>query len=165
MFDKKRLNRLYRYGLALTNDESLSYDLLQDALEGLLKLSEHRNPENGDAWLRSCMRNRYIDQLRHDKRFPSESIDTDLQQPVSLTWPDPAELLIDQDQIQYLLDQLQPLERELLHLWAYEEYTAQEIADLQQTPRGTILSRIHRLRARLARLTSVDSKAEEGRRP
>jgi len=165
MIEKQRLNRLYRYGLALTNDESLSYDLLQDALEAMLKLPGRQKPENGDAWLRTCMRNRYIDQLRHDKRFPSESIDTELQELVSLAWPDPADLLVCQDQVQRLLDQLEPLERELLYLWACEEYTAQEIADLQQAPRGTILSRIHRLRARIARLTAVNSEAEGGNRP
>jgi RNA polymerase sigma-70 factor (ECF subfamily) len=166
MFDEQRLNRLYRYGLALTNNESLSYDLLQDALESLLKLPERRKPENGDAWLRTCMRNRYVDQLRHDKRFPSDSIDDmETQEPLSMTWPDPAELLINQNQVQQILDQLQPQERELLYLWACEEYTAQEIADLQSAPRGTILSRIHRLRARIARLTAPDTEAEGGGRP
>lgn len=165
MFDEQGLNRLYHYGLALTNDESLSYDLLQDALESLLQLPGNRQPEHSDAYVRTCMRNRYIDQLRHEKRFPSEPIDWDIQESVSMTWPDPAEQLIDQDQVQSLLDQLQPLDRELLYLWAFEEYTAQEIADLQQAPRGTILSRIHRLRARITRLTVVDTEAEGGSRP
>lgn len=155
MFDEPALNSLYRYGLALTNDESLSYDLLQDALERYLKLPSSRRPENGGlAYLRTSMRNRYIDQLRHQQRFPSEPINTEDEMPVSLALPDPAELLIDLHALQALLERLQPLERELLHLWAYEEYTAQEIADLLATPRGTILARIHRLRKKIARLIS-----------
>jgi RNA polymerase sigma-70 factor (ECF subfamily) len=43
-----------------------------------------------------------------------------------------------------------PEERELLYLWAVEEYTMKEISELTGIPRGTLLSRIHRIRKKVA---------------
>ena len=40
-------------------------------------------------------------------------------------------------------------ERELLYLFAIEGYTVQEIADDLGMKKGTLLSKIHRLKARL----------------
>ena len=40
-------------------------------------------------------------------------------------------------------------DREILYLWAVEEYSAAEIGHVLDVPRNTILSRVHRLRARL----------------
>ena len=43
----------------------------------------------------------------------------------------------------------------MLYLWAVEEYTVDEIALLTETPRGTLLSRLHRLKKRVAGRTDV----------
>jgi len=42
-----------------------------------------------------------------------------------------------------------PSPRELLYLWAVEEYTSKELADLFNVPPGTILSRLHRLKIKI----------------
>ncbi len=153
MFSEAQLNNLYRYGLSLTNEESLSYDLLQDALEKYLKMDVATRPTEGtEYFLRTIMRNRFIDQLRHRRRYPTKAWDEGDDNPISLTLPDPEDLLIDQQMLEFILARLDPLERELLYLWAYEELTAQEIATQLDTPRGTILSRIHRLRKKIAQL-------------
>jgi len=44
---------------------------------------------------------------------------------------------------------LNPVEREILHLWAVEGMTTAQIAEQLDTPRGTVLSRIYRMRQRL----------------
>ena len=44
---------------------------------------------------------------------------------------------------------LRPEERETMYLAVVEEYTAQEIADMTNRPRGTILSLMHRTRKKL----------------
>ena len=151
MFTKAQLNNLYRYGVSLTNDESLSYDLLQDALERYLKMDVTTRPTEGaEYFLRTSIRNRFIDQLRYRKRYPTQTWDEGDENPVPLTLPDPEGLLIDQQMLEFILARLDPLERELLHLWAYEELTAQEIATQLDAPRGTILSRIHRLKKKVA---------------
>ena len=44
---------------------------------------------------------------------------------------------------------MQPEERELLFLWAVEEYTIEEIAHMKQVPKGTLQSKLHRLKKRI----------------
>lgn len=59
------------------------------------------------------------------------------------------EIYIQQDQIKHLLNELDDEERELMFLWAVEEYSVQEVANMQGKPKGTLLSKIHRLKQRL----------------
>ncbi|MEA3410825.1 MAG: RNA polymerase sigma factor [Pseudomonadota bacterium] len=163
MFSDAQLNGLYRYGISLTNDETLAYDLLQDAIECYLKMDPARRPVDGAGfYLRRVMRNRYIDQLRKEKRYPHESLEDGGDSLVSMAMPDPGELVIDRQMIESILARLDPLERELLHLWAYEEMTAREIATQLDSPRGTILSRIHRLKKKIARFDLGGDGIREG---
>ncbi|MGK0290726.1 MAG: RNA polymerase sigma-70 factor (ECF subfamily), partial [bacterium] len=53
------------------------------------------------------------------------------------------------EEVEILLDQASPAERELLYLSAVEEYSIQEIAEITQTPKGTLLSRLHRLKNKI----------------
>lgn len=156
MFTQEQLNKLYRYALSLTGNESLSYDLLQDALVKHLDNPQIRE-DKAEFYLRTCIRNRYIDQLRHEQRFPKDSLEPNDESLVSMHMPDPGAILMHREHLTLLLEQLNPLERELLHLWAYEEMTAQEIADQLDSPRGTILSRIHRLKKKLTQFNSGDT--------
>ena len=57
--------------------------------------------------------------------------------------------MIDQQHIAIILKELAPKERELLFLWAVEGNTVQELADRTNTSRGTLLSRLSRLKKRL----------------
>ncbi|MGS0726342.1 sigma-70 family RNA polymerase sigma factor, partial [Shewanella sp. 0m-11] len=52
--------------------------------------------------------------------------------------------------IEYLFEQLNSAEREVLYLWALEGYSAAEIAEDLGQPRGTILSRLHRIKLKSA---------------
>ena len=56
---------------------------------------------------------------------------------------------------------LEPLERELLFFWAVEGCTAQEIADRTDSPRGTVLSRIHRLRQKILSQQAQDKLKDD----
>jgi RNA polymerase sigma-70 factor (ECF subfamily) len=59
------------------------------------------------------------------------------------------DLLINQQQVQHLITVLNSEENEMLYLWAVEEYTVDEIAKIYQKPKGTVLSRLHRLKKRI----------------
>jgi RNA polymerase sigma-70 factor (ECF subfamily) len=61
------------------------------------------------------------------------------------------DIVIAEYEVEAIMAILEPLERELLYFWAVEGYTAQEIADWTDSPRGTVLSRIHRLRQKILR--------------
>jgi RNA polymerase sigma factor (sigma-70 family) len=153
VFSDAQLNALYRYGLSLTNDETLSYDLLREALEAYLKLDAEQRPVDGaEVHLRMAMRNRYLDQLRKEKRYPLESVEDGGDRLISMAMPDPGVLAIERKMLEPILNRLNPMERELLHLWAYEEFTAREIGRQLDAPPGTILSRIHQLERKITQL-------------
>jgi len=147
MYSNEQLQQLFRYGCALTTDEQQAQDLLQDAIESCL-----RQPPNKQAALmsytRTIMRNRFIDGARHQQRFPQDTID-DEQITLDMDVRMLEDIVIDENELDSLWTLLEPLEREILFLWAVEEYSTAEIAIQLDMPRGTILSRLHRLRKRL----------------
>jgi RNA polymerase sigma-70 factor (ECF subfamily) len=162
MLDRPALQRLFRYGCSLAHDEDAAYDLLQDALE----ISLRKAPDNSDAAIRyvqSIMRNRFIDQYRRDQRHPTVHLDDSDNQPVCIDPRVMEDIIIAEDEVESIMDALEPLERELLFFWAVEGYTAQEIADRTDSPRGTVLSRIHRLRQKILKQgQSTDDGAAGG---
>ena len=149
MLDRPALQRLFRYGYSLTRNEDAACDLLQDALE----ISLRKSPDNSNAvvsYVQRIMRNRFIDQYRREHRHPTVSLDDD-NQPVSIDPQVLEDIVIAEHEVEAIMAMLEPLERELLYFWAVEGYTAQEIADRTDSPRGTVLSRIHRLRQKILR--------------
>ena len=142
------LNKLYRYGLALTHDADAAADLLQDTVERALRSS----PVSAAArlvYLRTAMRNRFIDNYRRQQRVAFESLDDHSDEPVSIDPRSLEDLVVDQLEVEQLLTVLNPLERETLFLWAVEGYTAAEIAEFSGASRSTVLSRIQRLRLKV----------------
>lgn len=151
VFDQAALNRMYRYCCALTGDDASAYDLLQDGLERYLRRGASRgHPDQPEAMLRRILRNRFIDLRRVDRGGRHDCLDDQHEHQLSLGFHGLDDMLILRQDLERLWARLAPLERELLHLWAVDGYTAQEVADLLGEPRGTVLSRIHRLRRRLA---------------
>ncbi|MEN8207017.1 MAG: RNA polymerase sigma factor [Pseudomonadota bacterium] len=162
MLDQSALQRLFRYGFSLTHDEDAAYDLLQDAIETSLR----KAPVNAAAamsYVQSIMRNRFIDQYRRDHRHPTVSFDDNDNQPINIDPRVLEDIVIAEHEVEAIMATLEPLERELLFFWAVEGYTAQEIARHTDCPRGTVLSRIHRLRQKILRHhASTDAGMEGG---
>ncbi|UCD68742.1 MAG: sigma-70 family RNA polymerase sigma factor [Betaproteobacteria bacterium] len=158
MLDRGRLQRLYRYGYSLTRDEHSAYDLLQDAVEAALRKSPH-DPQAMLRYVRTIMRNRFIDEYRREQRHPTLSLDEQDDCPVDIDPRVLEEVVIAQHDLDVAIAVLGPMERELLFLWAVEGYTAQELADQTGVPRGTVLARLHRLRSKIVRHVGSDVRA------
>ena len=159
MLDEAQLQQLFRYGYALTRDRDAAHDLLQDAVEiGLRKAP--RNATAAMRYLQRIMRNRFIDQYRHNHRYPTVSLDEDA--PVSIDTRVLEDIVIAELEIDNIMAMLDPLERELLYYWAVEGCTAREIAERTDSPRGTVLSRIHRVRQKILRARKVRGDSIEG---
>jgi len=161
MFNKEELNKLYHYALSLTAQEDIAYDLLQGALERYLK----KAPQSIDkplAYIKTIIRNLFFDLERHKKVVPMISIESD-----EVAHIEPFEdssmddLLVNQQMVQQLTALLSSEENELLYLWAVEEYTAAEIAKIFQQPRGTVLSKLHRLKTRIRNHAQFDAMLAE----
>ena len=165
MLDRNMLQRLYRYGYSLTGDEHRAYDLLQDAIELALRKSP-RDREALLCYVRTIMRNRFIDDYRRERRHPTLSLDEQDDRAVDIDPRVLEEVVIAQHDLDVVIAVLDPMERELLFLWALEGYTAQELADQTGAPRGTVLARLHRLRTKILRHVGSDLRAvgQGGRR-
>lgn len=148
LFDRPALNRLYRYAYTLCGDEAPAYDLLQDTVERCLRQppGEMTCPE---AYARRVMRNRFIDICRRAHSAPDQpSIDGETEM-LAIDTHCLESLVVAEDLVSRAWGLMDPFEREILYLWAVDGLTAAEIAVQLQTRRGTVLSRIHRLRQRL----------------
>ena len=141
------LNRLYRYAFALTHEEERAYDLLHSAVEKVLEVD--MEVHNIMAYLRRTIRNIFFDEWRRDQRHPTE-LKEDLSDVVDLS-TDIETLTIQRDVLIRLLKEVSSEDREVLFLWAIEGLTFQEISDELGVSRGTLLSRVSRLRSRMVR--------------
>ena len=148
-FSKDLLNDLYRYALSLCQYSDQAYDLVQSSCEKVLK----QGIEQGaiKPYMMTCIRNEYFDQFRRfklslvvDEKLQDELVvnEQQLLQQLDAT-------MIDKQHVSLVLENLSIDERELLYLWAIEGFSMQEIAIQTKTPRGTLLSRLSRLKKRL----------------
>lgn len=146
VLDRENLQKLYRYAYALTANEADAYDLLQSAVETSLK-----NPPDSVnktlSYIRMIIKNRFIDNYRHRKLFPQEDLDD--HSPVSLNESSLEDVVIASHDLERIWKTLDSLDREILFYWAVEGYSMSDISKKLELSRGTLLSRIHRLRKRL----------------
>lgn len=141
------LNAGYRYAQALSGSSADAQDLVHDAW---LRTVDKHGPTPDKALLFRVVRNLHIDRFRHRTRFPSEPLDESQRASPA---PAPDESVVDfHDRVLAAgLAELREVEREALFLSVIEGYTAAEIAGLTHSTRGTVLSLIHRSKAKLRR--------------
>ena len=146
VLDRENLQKLHRYAYSLTANEADAYDLLQSAIE--TSLNRPADSENKTiAYIRMIMKNRFIDEYRHKQTFPLEDIDN--HSPVSIDASSLEDVVIASHDLASLWKTLESVDREVLFYWAVEGFSMREIADKLEISRGTLLSRMHRLRKRL----------------
>ena len=146
------LDRGYRYALALTHDPSRADDLVQDAALAILS----RDAPRSVGYLFTTIRNRFIDQYRRSQRVKMQELPSDDTPPTLMLLDEPDEE-VDPEKLLEALGTLRPVEREVMFLAYVEDYTAEEIANLMVSPRGTILSLMHRARKKMLALLSEET--------
>lgn len=134
-------NRLYRAALAILGDPQEAEDAVQDAFVKFLEKApaDLRSPS---AWLMRVLVNGCKSRLRLAWRQVVELPDT-------LPAPSPEE----KEELEELWS-LPPEERAAIHLFYYEGYSTDEIAQMTDVAPGTVRSRLSRARERLRRLLS-----------
>jgi len=145
------LQQAYRYAISLTNDHESAKDVVHSAYVSIMeknsRAESHAISDMRYYFLR-CIRNTFIDQKRIDMRW--QVVDESHHDNMVDIGMDVLEATsINQSYLAKLWSIFQPLERELLYLWAVEEYTIDEISQLTDIPRGTLLSRVHRIRKKV----------------
>ena len=157
MLDKDLLNKLYRYSYTFAGDDDKAYDLLYSSIEKFLRSNHSDNPE---AYIKRIIRNQFIDECRRNKIIQYEQIDD--QSVTDIDFKSIESIIINSDMTEQIFNFLEPDEREILYLWAIEEYTTSEISIQLERPKGTILSKLHRMRKRITDnfYTATTTKAQ-----
>ncbi len=94
------------------------------------------------ALLFKTIRNLRMDRLRRDKIVSFEPME-------EREFDSNSEVRASKEDVKAILEQLRKEEREALYLNVVEGYTAQEISEMTGSPRGSILSLIHRAKKKL----------------
>lgn len=135
------LQRGFRYALSLTHHAQDAEDLVQDAW---LKLTRNYGEVSSRNVLFVAIRNGFIDLLRRRKGRDFVSID-DLR-------PEATGTALERGgaaDLETILQQLRPVEREVLYLHHVEGYTAEEVGQITAVPRNTVLSMLSRAMKKL----------------
>ncbi len=156
--DIELLNSGYRYALSLSGNQQDAEDLVHDAW---IRLDKRYGECTEKALLFRTIRNLYIDQYRRrqiihfvdesEQFLPANLTDASLHSELEKNY-------IAAEEMQLALDRLRDVERENMYLSIVEGYTADEIARMTGTSRGTVLSLLHRSKAKLRKLLRTDDE-------
>lgn len=139
--------RAFRYARSLGADRDLALDLVQTAVMNGLTV-DGTVISDPLGYLLTSVRNAFISDRRRATRLTWSCLD-DVEGVIATDLQPLEEAAVTRDGLRRAWAELGPAEREVLHLWAVEGYTVDEISTQTGTPRGTLLARMHRLRKRL----------------
>lgn len=146
MFDREVLQKLYRYSYSLTCNEQDAYDLLQSAIEKFVKSNSEVN--QSIAYVKKIIYNRFIDDCRRKKVVQFESLEVE-NLPIDFDVQTLEDILVNEDMAAKILQSLEPDEREIMYCWAIEGFSTLEVANKLGLPKGTVLSKIYRMRKKI----------------
>lgn len=136
----------YRYACALARDPDGARDLVHDAWLSLL--ARHGTAPDR-ALLFRAIRHRHIDEYRRRRRAGAVDFDDADVATHAAAGGDAAPADPTDPRLERALGTLRDVERETLFLAVVEGYTASEIGEMTDSPRGTVLSLLHRARVKL----------------
>jgi len=151
--------RLKGYAFNLTRNKQDAEDLVQDAvMKALVNAHYYRSENKPASWLCEIAFRLFVDRYRQHKRWRRavKQISLDEIFPVRTHgfWDDaPQETQVRLDEIWSCLFGMTPAHREAV-LMAAAGYTLQQSAKRAGVPVGTMRSRVHYGRARLAEVTA-----------
>ncbi|MCA9243976.1 MAG: sigma-70 family RNA polymerase sigma factor [Phycisphaerales bacterium] len=151
---------VYRVARRLSRHDQEAEDLVQETyLKAFGAFGKFELREYGiKPWLLKILHNTFLNRQARAAKAPRAMDQQGLE-----AQPDerdaqfsPAGLEIDLEQvdgeIKQAIDGLRPEFRSVILLWATMELSYQEIADVLETPIGTVMSRLHRARQQLSQL-------------
>ena len=152
------VQRGYRFALSLTHNAAQAEDLVQDAWFAVLRARGPWNPQ----YLFTTVRNRFIDLYRRDRAVGFEALDHHPEPEgadESRLWDDQPGSVTLNGSLDAALGRLRPEERAVLYLSAVEGFTAKQIAEMLDWPRGTVLSMLHRSKNKIRGNESLGSES------
>lgn len=162
----EQLDMLYRVALRLTRDRNKAEDLVQETVLRALRSYESFDLQEFGIrpWLLRIMHNLQATRYQREKRQPTAIEDEQLQAVAEAPVADGAGGAIWETMDQQLVQAVESLPEEyrnVLTLWALDELSYKEIADVLEVPLGTVMSRLYRARQKLSEQLH-DYAAKEG---
>jgi RNA polymerase sigma-70 factor (ECF subfamily) len=154
------MGQLYPAALRMTRNPSDAEDLIQETFAKAYAAFHQFTPgTNLRAWLHRILSNTFINSYRKKRREPVQDLGADFSEdwqtgsdplapPARSAEAEALDRLADSDILQALRE-LPADFRVAIYLADIEGYPYREIAEMMGTPIGTVMSRLHRGRARL----------------
>lgn len=167
----EQIDSVYRMALQLARHPDEAGDLVQETYLKALRAADRYEPQGGGIrpWLFKILHNIFYTRVGKAKR-QTALLEEDAAAESAETGPDepgPAWNLADlewehvDERLKGAIDRLKPEYRSVLLLWGVEGLKYREIADIQNVPLGTVMSRLHRARSIL--MEELAGFAEENR--
>lgn len=153
--------RLRRFARVLTGNQADADDVVQASLEkAMVNLEQWQAGTRLDSWLFAIARNTWIDDRR---RAANRLVHDDFEEMVGLVGEDgtaQAESRAIVREVRAAVDQLGPEQREVVALVMLEEYSYREAAEALDLPIGTVMSRLSRAKAALAKIMAPQEQSQ-----
>ncbi len=160
---------VYRFTLQMSRDAGLAEEITQEVFLALLSHIGRFDAGRGSlsTWLCGIARRQLWKHLERSQ--PAAGFEFDEESAAELQCPDdgPAELLLRREAVAEVragMDELPSALREVVILCALEEMSYEQAAQVLAVPVGTVRSRLHRAKARLAVLLRADTANAERKR-
>ena len=165
------LDQLYGAGLRMTRNPDDAEDLVQETFsKAYAAFGQYRPGTNLKAWLYRILTNTYINHYRKKQREPQQSDaeeveDWQIHRAASHTSTGlrsaEAEAIdsLGDDVVKDALAAIPEDRRLAVYLADVEGFAYKEIAEIMQTPIGTVMSRLHRGRAQLRTLLADHARS------
>ncbi len=151
-------SQLYPAALRMTRNRADAEDLVQDTFaQAYAAFGQFTPGTNLRAWLHRILLNIFLNTCRKRRREPARALLADTAELVPMSQPgrlarsaedEAMEQMADSDVMQ-ALRRLPPGFSAAIYLAAVQGYSAREIAQILDTPIGTVTSRLHRGRIKL----------------
>jgi RNA polymerase sigma-70 factor (ECF subfamily) len=164
------LDRLYGAAVRYTRDPVAAEDLLQEAMaKAYSAFHQYQQGTNLKAWLYRILHNTYISQYRKKQRRPQEDLHDELEDfslykavgGAARSAEADVFAAITDDEVKQALADLPDTFRMAVFLADVEGFPYKDIAEIMDTPIGTVMSRLHRGRKALQK-SLADYAARRG---
>ncbi|MDE6578375.1 MAG: sigma-70 family RNA polymerase sigma factor [Muribaculaceae bacterium] len=148
---KRHQERIFNYILRIIKNEDIANDIFQETfVKAILTIKQGRYTENGKfpAWISRIAHNLIIDYYRQEKSENIQSTDIDdidLFNRKELCEETIEDVIINhqiREDVKYLINELPPLQREVLNMRYYQNLSFKEIAELTGVSINTALGRM-----------------------
>jgi RNA polymerase sigma-70 factor (ECF subfamily) len=156
-----RADHLFATAYLTLRSRDRAEDAVQEAcLRAWRDLPALRDADRFDAWLRRLLMNACVDQLRRERRRPTDLAFDPGRAPST---PDVSSAIADADALSRAFLRLSPRQRAVIVLSHFEDLTTSEIAAALDIPAGTVKSRLHHALRALRAALDADARAPASR--